>query len=217
MIRRAVTGIRLARTDNGTDSNQILDNKVRDSGDGIVAFGAASSRIAGNTLSDLTGTGILCRDTFTSDAEIVGNRSVRNDIGIRLLFCGASVVGNIASENVTAGIFRTRSNGSTLANVANRNGGIGIHHDDSHGLIAGNVTNRNAGIGLAIDDQSPEPWTTTHGHGKHRELERRPRDHDEPHRRHRRRLQPSAAQRRPARVQGSLLRLADVPTQVVNG
>jgi parallel beta-helix repeat protein len=156
VIRRTLTGIRLARTDNGTDSNEILDNKVRDSGDGIVAFGAASSRIAGNTLADLTGTGILCRDTFTSDAEIVGNRSVRNDIGIRLLFCGASVVGNIASENVTAGIFRTRSNGSTLANVANRNGGFGIQHDDSHGLIAGNVTNRNAGIGLAIVDQSPD-------------------------------------------------------------
>jgi parallel beta-helix repeat protein len=156
VIRRAVTGIRLARTDNGTDGNEILDNKVRDSGDGIVAFGAASSRIAGNTLADLTGTGILCRDTFTSDAEIVGNRSVRNDIGIRLLFCGASVERNIASENVTAGIFRTRSNGSTLLNVANRNGGIGIHHDDSHGVIAGNVTNHNTGIGLAIEDQSPD-------------------------------------------------------------
>ena len=156
VIRRALTGIRLARTDNGVDSNQILDNKVRYSGDGIVAFGAASSRIAGNTLSDLTGTGILCRDTFTSDAEIVGNRSVRNDVGIRLMFCGASVAENTASDNASAGIFRTRSNGPTLGNIANWNGGIGINVDDSHGLILGNVTNRNAGIGLAIVDQVPE-------------------------------------------------------------
>ena len=156
VIRRALTGIRLARTDNGVDSNQILDNKVRYSGDGIVAFGAASSRIAGNTLSDLTGTGVLCRDTFTSDAEIVGNRSVRNDVGIRLMFCGASVAENIASNNASAGIFRTRSNGPTVENVANRNGGIGINVDDSPGMISGNVTRENTGHGLAIVDQIPQ-------------------------------------------------------------
>jgi parallel beta-helix repeat protein len=156
VIRRTVTGIRLARTDNGTDSNQILDNKVRDSGDGIVAFGAASSRIAGNTLSDLTGTGIFCRDTFSSAAEIEGNRSVRNDVGIRLQFCGASLAGNVASNNASAGIFRTRSNGRTFQNVANRNGGIGINVDDSPGLVSGNVTRENTGHGLAIVDQIPE-------------------------------------------------------------
>lgn len=156
VIHRAVTGIRLARTDNGTDSNQILDNRVRDSGDGIVAFGAASSRIAGNTLSDLTGTGISCRDTFSSDVEIEGNRSVRNDVGIRLQFCGASIVENVASNNTSAGIFRTRSNGHTLRNVAKWNGGIGINVDDSHGLILGNVASHNSGAGLAITDQSAD-------------------------------------------------------------
>jgi Right handed beta helix region len=156
IIRGALTGIRLARTDNGVDANQILDNKVRYSGDGIIAFGAASSRIAGNTLSDLTGTGIFCRDTFTSAAEIEGNRSVRNDVGIRLQFCGASVAENIASNNVSAGISRTRSNGPTLGNVANRNGGIGINVDDSPGLISGNVMKDNTGHGLAIIDQIPQ-------------------------------------------------------------
>lgn len=156
VIRRAVTGIRLARTDNGTDSNEILDNKVRDSVDGIVAFGAASSRIVGNTLSDLTGTGIFCRDTFSSAAVIEGNRSVRNDVGIRLQFCGASVAENIASNNASAGIFRTRSNGRTFRNVANRNGGIGINVDDSPGLVSGNVTLGNTSHGLAIVDQIPE-------------------------------------------------------------
>lgn len=156
VIRRAVTGIRLARTDNGTDSNQILDNKVRDSVDGIVAFGAASSRIADNTLSDLTGIGIFCRDTFSSAAEIEGNRAVRNDVGIRLQFCSASVAENVASNNAGAGIFRTRSNGPTFRNVANRNGGIGINVDDSPGLISGNLTQGNTGHGLAIVDQIPE-------------------------------------------------------------
>jgi parallel beta-helix repeat protein len=156
VIRRALTGIRLARTDNGADSNQILDNKVRDSGDGIVAFGAASSRIAGNTLTDLTGIGIFCRDTFSSSAEIEGNRSVRNDVGIRLQFCSASVTENIASDNASAGISRTRSNGPTVRNVANRNGGIGINVDDSPGLVSGNVTRDNTGHGLAIVDQIPQ-------------------------------------------------------------
>jgi parallel beta-helix repeat protein len=156
VIRRAVTGIRLARTDNGTDSNQILDNKVRDSGDGIVAFGAASSRIAGNTLSDLTGIGIFCRDTFSSDAAIEGNRSVRNNVGIRLQFCGASLAENVASNNTSAGIFRTRSNGRTFRNVANGNGGIGINVDDSPGTVSENVTRGNTGHGLAIVDQIPE-------------------------------------------------------------
>ena len=156
VIRRAVTGIRLARTDNGTDSNEILDNKVRDSVDGIVAFGAASSRIAGNTLADLTGIGIFCRDTFSSAAEIEGNRSVRNDVGIRLQFCDASVAENIASNNASAGIFRTRSTGRTFRNVADRNGGIGINVDDSPGLVSGNVTRNNTGHGLAIVDQIPE-------------------------------------------------------------
>ena len=41
VMRRTVTGIRVVRTDNGADSNQILDNKVRESVDGIVLFGAA--------------------------------------------------------------------------------------------------------------------------------------------------------------------------------
>jgi parallel beta-helix repeat protein len=156
VIRRTLTGIRLARTDNGTDSNEILDNKVRDSGDGIVAFGAASSRIAGNVLADLTGTGVLCRDTFSSAAEIDGNRSVRNDVGIRLQFCSASLAENVASDNASAGIFRTRSNGPTLRNIANWNGGIGINVDDSPGLISGNVAKYNTSHGLAIIDQIPE-------------------------------------------------------------
>ena len=55
VVLRTVTGIRVARTDNGSDSNQILDNKVRESVDGIVLFGTALTRIAGNTLSDLSG------------------------------------------------------------------------------------------------------------------------------------------------------------------
>ncbi len=169
VIRRALTGIRVSRTDNGTDSNQILDNKVRDSGDGIVAFGAASTRIAGNVLSDLMGTGILCRDTFASDARIEGNRSVRNDVGIRLLFCGASVADNVASNNATAGIFRTRSSGPTLRNEANRNG-IGISIDDSPGLIRNNEAKANFSHGISIVDQIPEngPFYTVTGNTANR-------------------------------------------------
>ncbi len=156
VIRNVVTGIRLARTDNGTDANHILDNKVRFAVDGIVAFGAASSRIADNTLADLTGIGIFCRDTFAGDAEIEGNRSVRNDVGIRLQFCGASLAENVASHNTSAGIFRTRSSGETFRNVANDNGGIGINVDDSPGVVSGNVTRGNFGHGLVIVDQIAE-------------------------------------------------------------
>lgn len=154
VVRRTVTGIRVARTDNGSDSNQILDNKVVESVDGIVLFGTAFSRVAGNTLADLSGTGIFCRDTFAGDVEIDGNRSVRNLIGIRLFFCGASVTDNVANDNDAEGIFRTRSNGPTLGNVANDNVGTGISLDDSAGSIVGNVTNRNSGHGLAIVDQN---------------------------------------------------------------
>jgi len=154
VVRRTVTGIRVARTDNGSDSNTILDNKVRESVDGIVLFGAALTRIEGNTLSDLSGVGIFCRDTFAGDVEIVGNRSVRNNTGIRLFFCGASVTDNVANDNDAEGIFRTRSNGPTLRNVANDNVGTGISLDDSAGSIVENVTNRNSGHGLAIVDQN---------------------------------------------------------------
>ena len=82
-----------------------------------------------------------------------GEPLVRNDVGIRLQFCGASVAENIASNNASAGIFRTRSNGRTFRNVANRNGGIGINVDDSPGLVSGNVTLGNTSHGLAIVDQ----------------------------------------------------------------
>ena len=165
VIRRTDTGIRLSRTDNGTDANRILDNTVRESAAGIVAFGAASSRIAGNVLADLTGTGINCTNTFASDIEIQGNRSVRNDIGILLQFCRASVAENVASHNAVGGIFRTRSNGATVHNVANRNGGTGILTDDSHGLISGNVTNGNIGDGLRILDENSDhgPFHTVTG------------------------------------------------------
>ena len=80
VMRRTVTGIRVVRTDNGADSNQILDNKVPESVDGIVLFGAAFSRVAGNMLADLSGTGIFCRDTFAGDVEIEGNRSVQKPL-----------------------------------------------------------------------------------------------------------------------------------------
>ena len=153
VIRRTLTGIRVSRTNFDTDANQILNNTVRDSGDGIFAFGAAGSRLEGNDLAHLTGTGIFCRDTFSSEVAIVGNRSVRNDTGIRLDFCAASVDVNTTSHNAGAGISRTRSMGTTLRNVANDNGGIGINVDDSPGVIDGNVTNRNGGHGLAIVDQ----------------------------------------------------------------
>jgi parallel beta-helix repeat protein len=155
VVRRTLTGIRVSRIDNGTDSNRILENTVRESGDGIAVFGAASSRIAGNTLNGLTGNGILCRDTFSSEVEIEGNRALGNDgAGIALQFCAASVIGNVASDNVGTGIVRTRSNGSTLRNVANRNT-FGIVTDDSHGLIQENVTNANFRNGLSIVDQDP--------------------------------------------------------------
>lgn len=170
VVRRTVTGIRVARTDNGSDSNEILDNKVRESVDGIVVFGAALSRIAGNTLSDLSGIGISCRDTFAGDVEIEGNRSVRNNTGIRLFFCGASVDGNIANDNDGVGISRIRSNGPTLRNVANDNVGTGISLDDSTGSIVANVTNRNGGDGLAINDQNAEngPFYTVTGNTANR-------------------------------------------------
>lgn len=165
VIRRTVTGIWVGRTDDQAHSLQILDNKVRESQDGISFFGAASSRIAGNTVADLTGVGILCRTTLGGDLQIEGNRSVRNSIGIQLLFCEASVAGNVASNNAVVGIARTRSNGPTLRNVANRNGGIGIVHDDSHGLILGNVTSHNSGDGLFIFDTIPDhgPFHTVTG------------------------------------------------------
>ena len=170
VVRRTVTGIRVARTDNGSDSNEILDNKVRESVDGIVVFGAALSRIAGNTLSDLSGIGISCRDTFAGDVEIEGNRSVRNNTGIRLFFCGASVADNVANDNDGVGISRTRSNGPTLRNVANDNVGTGISLDDSTGSIVANVTNRNGGDGLAINDQNAEngPFYTVTGNTANR-------------------------------------------------
>jgi parallel beta-helix repeat protein len=170
VVRRTVTGIRVARTDNGSDSNEIVDNKVRESVDGIVVFGAALSRIAGNTLSDLSGIGISCRDTFSGDIEIEGNRSVRNNTGIRLFFCGASVAGNIANDNDGVGISRIRSNGPTLRNVVNDNVGTGISLDDSTGSIVANVTNRNGGHGLQIVDQNAEngPFYTVTGNTANR-------------------------------------------------
>jgi parallel beta-helix repeat protein len=153
VIRRTHTGIRVTRSDNSVDANQILDNKVRESVDGVVVAGT-SSRIVGNILSDLEGNGILC--TFSSQVEIEGNRAVRGRVGIGLFMCGGSVTENVASDNVSGGIVRTRSNGATVRNVAKRNGGNGLLIDESHGLILGNVANSNAGNGLWILDAGPD-------------------------------------------------------------
>jgi nitrous oxidase accessory protein NosD len=165
VIRRTVTGIWVSPTDNHAHSIRILNNSVRDSRDGIFFAGAVSSRIAGNTLSRLSGIGILCRNTVSADLRIEGNRSVKNNIGIQLLFCEASVADNVASDNAIVGIVRTRSNGLTVRNVANENGQIGIVTDDSHGLILENVANRNSGDGLLIVDSSPDhgPFHTVTG------------------------------------------------------
>jgi len=148
VVRRTDTGIWAGGT-SAAQSIQILDNSVRDSRDGIFFFGAASSRIAGNTLSHLSGVGILCRQQG-GGLRIEGNRSTKNNIGIQLLFCQATVSENVASDNTFAGITRLESNGSTLRNVANGNGTIGIVTTDSPGLLLGNVTNRNAGHGLFV-------------------------------------------------------------------
>ncbi len=196
-MRRTVTGIRVVRTDNGADSNQILGNKVRESVDGIVLFGTAFTRVADNTLADLSGSGIFCRDTFAGDVEIEGNRSVRNLIGIRLFFCGASVTDNVANDNDSAGISRTRSNGPTLRNVAQRQRRKRHRRRRQHRFDRrGNVTQPQQRARTGDQRRERRERAVLHRHREHREPELPARDHDESGRRDRRRLQPRAAQRR---------------------
>jgi parallel beta-helix repeat protein len=149
------------------EGNEILENKVVDSETGIIVFPSGSVRVVGNKLHDLAGVGLICRFGFgQTDVLIARNRSVRNDAGVVLEFCAASLVDNDASENRRFGIFRTRSSGLLLKNTANRNGAAGIVSDDSHGLFQDNVTNANGGSGLVIADVLPDhgPFHTVTGH-----------------------------------------------------
>ena len=90
--------------------------------------------------------------------------------GSGCFFCGASVSDNVANDNDSEGISRTRSNGPTLRNLANDNVGTGIIIDDSTGSIVNNVTNRNSGHGLAISDENAEngPFYTVTGNTANR-------------------------------------------------
>lgn len=151
-IRETRSAIVVSGIGGEANSNQILGNRVTSSGTGITIISAGSSRVAGNRLIGLTGTGILCRDTFSGDVRIESNRSVENRSGIVLQFCAAALLDNVASGNAFDGIFRDRSNGPVERNVANGNGGNGIDSFDSHGAFVENVTNRNGGHGLVIGD-----------------------------------------------------------------
>ena len=151
-VRQTQSGIVVSGSEAESHSNQVLGNRVTESETGITIFSAASSRVVGNKLIGLTGTGILCRDTFSGDVHIEGNRSVGNQYGIVVFFCGAALLDNVASDNAFDGIVRDRSNGPAERNVANGNGGTGINSFDSHGHFVENITNRNGGHGLAIGD-----------------------------------------------------------------
>jgi len=151
-IRRTQSGIVVFGSEAETHSNQILGNRVTESETGISIFSAGATRVVGNKLIDLTGIGISCRNTFSDDVHIEGNRSVGNQYGILVFFCGAALVDNVASDNEFDGIVRDRANGQAVRNVANGNGGIGINSFDSHGEFVENVTNRNGSHGLAIGD-----------------------------------------------------------------
>ena len=183
-VRNFQTGVRLLGSSSSTienlvvrstqdgivvsgEGNEILENKVVDSGTGITVFTSVSARVVGNKLHDLAGVGLLCRGGGgQTDVLIARNRSARNEVGVVLEFCAASLVDNDASENRRFGIFRTRSSGLLLRNTANRNGAAGIVSDDSHGLIHDNVTNANGGSGLVIADVLPDhgPLHTVTGH-----------------------------------------------------
>jgi nitrous oxidase accessory protein NosD len=151
-IRRTQTGVLVLGSEAESHSNQILDNRMTESETGISIFSAGATRVIGNKLVDLTGSGISCRNTFSDDVHIERNRSVGNEYGIVVLFCGAALVDNVASHNRSDGILRDRANGRAERNVANENGGIGINSFDSHGEFVENVTNRNGAHGLAIGD-----------------------------------------------------------------
>lgn len=151
-IRQTQSGIVVSGIEAESHSNQVRTNRVTDSETGITIFSAASSRVVGNKLIGLAGVGILCRNTFSDDVQIEGNRSVGNEYGIAVFSCGAALLDNVASDNEFDGIVRDRSNGPVERNFANANGGTGINSFDSHGRFLENVTNRNSGHGLSIGD-----------------------------------------------------------------
>jgi Right handed beta helix region len=173
-VRNFQAGVRLVGTSDSTieqlvvrgtgdgivvsgEGNKVVGNKVVDSGSGITLIANDSARIIGNKLHDLAGAGISCRGFGAqSDVLIEHNRSVRNEVGIGLFFCAASLLDNDASENRGVGIARTRSSGLMARNTANHNGAVGILSDDSHGLFLLNITNANGGSGLVIADLIPE-------------------------------------------------------------
>ena len=157
-IRGTQSAIVVSGSGGEASANRILDNRVTDSGTGITIISAGSSRVAGNRLVGLTGTGILCRDTFSGDVLIEWNRSSREPVRDRPPVLRAALLDNVASGNAFDGIFRDRSNGPVERNVANGNGGNGIDSFDSHGAFVENVTNRNGGHGLVIGD-----FDSTHG------------------------------------------------------
>lgn len=138
-------------------SSVLLEGNVCERNDkaGISFYGAAAGIVNKNVCCNNGGAGIGV--TFTTHAELTGNRCESNDSGILFIKSPGSVKGNICRTNRCHGIYIIASETHLTENRCEKNTESGIKYsDESVGTVQENRCHDNYGNGILVHGSSPE-------------------------------------------------------------